>query len=115
MINEAGVAMGFIDLFSKFHLPIWLLMTIAHLCDGVGYCLGKKFKLNPFNVKMLTIHRYFSIENAKKDLNYEPLFEFEDGLKKTIEWFKVHWLPGYLERSAAGKGTTIKGFEKKKA
>jgi hypothetical protein len=29
-------------------------------------------KLNPFNVKCWTIHRYFSIQNACKDLKYQP-------------------------------------------
>eukprot|EP00565_Helicotheca_tamesis_P002643 CAMPEP_0185728516 /NCGR_PEP_ID=MMETSP1171-20130828/3823_1 /TAXON_ID=374046 /ORGANISM="Helicotheca tamensis, Strain CCMP826" /LENGTH=384 /DNA_ID=CAMNT_0028397231 /DNA_START=75 /DNA_END=1229 /DNA_ORIENTATION=- len=95
MINEAGMAMGFKDLFSKFHLSYYFLMTIAHICDGLGYILGKKFKLNPFNVKMLTIHRYFSIENAKRDLEYEPLFKYEDAWQTTIGWFLKNWLPGY--------------------
>lgn len=42
----------------------------------------------PFTVKMLTIHRWFDISNAKRDLKYEPLFSFEDGWRRTIEWFK---------------------------
>ena len=115
ILNEAIVAMGFTDLFSKFHLPIWLLMMVAYAANCLGYCLNKKFKLNPFNVKMLTIHRYFSIENAKRDLKYEPVISFEDGWKKTIDWHKIHWLPGYLERRASGKGSDIAniGTEKK--
>jgi len=97
VLNTAVISMGFTDLFSKFHLPVWLLMGLAYICNVVGFIINKKLKLNPFSVKMLVIHRYFSIENAKKDLKYEPLFEFDDAWASTIEWFKKNWLPGYLE------------------
>jgi nucleoside-diphosphate-sugar epimerase len=96
IINQASVHMGFQDLERKAHLPTWLLYTLAYLCNIVGLLLHKKFKLNPFNVRMLTMHRYFSIENAKRDLKYEPLYDFQDRWQYTIDWFKEHWLPGFL-------------------
>jgi len=113
ILNRAVVAMGFTDLNKKFHLPTGFLMFIAYLCNVVGWVMGKKFKLNPFNVKMLTIHRYFSIENAKRDLKYEPLLNFDEAWNKTIEWHHEHWLPGYLERVKQGKGSAIIGKDKK--
>ena len=97
----------------KFHLPIWFLMVIAHAADGLGWILNKKFKLNPFNVKMLTIHRYFNIDNSIKDLKYEPVIKFEDGWQSNIEWHKKNWLPGYLKSRAAGKGSGIANIGKK--
>ena len=105
-INQAIVAMGFTDLYTKFHLPVWLLYGVAYVCNAVGFIIGKKFKLNPFNVCMLTIHRYFSIENAKRDLKYEPLFKTEESWPLTIDWFKKNWLPKYLQ--ASGKVSTKK-------
>ena len=113
ILNQAVISMGFVDLFSKFHLPIPLLMTLAYLCNFVGYVLGKTFKLNPFNVKMLTIHRYFNIENSVKDLEYQPLMEFEEAWKFTIDWYVKHWLPEYKERTAKGVGSAIVGKDKK--
>lgn len=113
MINQAAVAMGFKDMFSKFHYPKWFLMGIAYVANVLGWLLNKKFKLNPFNVKMLTIHRYFNIENSHKDLKYEPMLEFEEAWKLTIDWHKENWLPGYLERKAAGQGSAIVGKDKK--
>lgn len=113
ILNKAVVAMGFTDLYSKFHLPTGFLMFIAYACNVVGWLIGKKFKLNPFNVKMLTIHRYFSIANSKRDLKYEPLLTFEDAWNHTIQWHKTHWLPGYLERVKQGKGSAIIGSDKK--
>ncbi len=113
ILNKAVVAMGFTDLEAKFHLPTSLLFALAYFCNFLGLVLGRKFKLNPFNVKMLTIHRYFSIENAMRDLKYEPLYTTEEAWGKTIEWHKVHWLPGYLERVKSGKGSAIVGNDKK--
>lgn len=98
-INQAIVEMGFTDLYSKFHLPLWLLYGVAYVCNVIGFIINKKFKLNPFNVTMLTIHRYFSIENAQRDLKYEPLFKTEQSWKITIDWFKENWLPGFLKES----------------
>lgn len=108
-LNKAVIAMGFTDLEKKFHLPYWFLMCLAYIANFIGYIVGKQFKLNPFNVKMLTIHRYFSIEKSKSDLKYKPLFQTEEAWSETIYWFKEHWLPGYLERRKSGKGSAIVG------
>ena len=97
-INQAIVSMGFTDLYQKFHLPVWLLYIVAHAADVIGWLLGKKFKLNPFNVKMLTIHRYFLIDNAQRDLKYRPLKSTKEAWSETIAWFQKHWLPQYLAR-----------------
>ena len=42
--------------------------------------------------------RLASIEKARKILGYEPKIAFEEGLKKTVEWFKQNW--ELIERSA---------------
>ncbi|RLG57772.1 MAG: nucleoside-diphosphate sugar epimerase, partial [Candidatus Hydrothermarchaeota archaeon] len=33
-------------------------------------------------------HSLASIEKAKRDLGYNPEYDLEKGLKKTIEWFR---------------------------
>ena len=93
LLNHAIVAMGFTDLESKIHLPKWLLYAVAYICSFVSLLTGIKFKLNPFVVRMMTIHRYFSIENATRDLAYEPIIPTDAGWSLTIEWFKTHWYP----------------------
>jgi nucleoside-diphosphate-sugar epimerase len=103
-INQAIIACGFVDLYTKLHLPTWLLYGLGYLCNVVSAFTGRKFKLNPFNVKMLTIHRYFSIENAQRDLRYQPLMETAAAWRSTVEWFKTNWLPSYLQN----KVTSIK-------
>lgn len=104
VLDEAAIAMGFTSLWSKFHLPTWLMMGIAYMVVFFGNIYGfltntpkhvvnYRLKLNPFAVKMLVIDRYFDIANARRDLKYEPVIEFEDGWKQTISWFKENWLP----------------------
>mmetsp|Transcript_30969 Transcript_30969/g.57709 ORF Transcript_30969/g.57709 Transcript_30969/m.57709 type:complete len:389 (+) Transcript_30969:74-1240(+) len=109
VLDEAGVAMGFVSMFTKFHLPAWLMMLVAHLVVFFGdlfamvtgtpnHVVNYYVKLNPFAVKMLIIHRYFDIQNARRDLLYEPVIEFETGWKQTIEWFREHWLPTFHKK-----------------
>jgi nucleoside-diphosphate-sugar epimerase len=100
-LNQAVVDCGFQDLRAKFHLPAWFLYALAYICDGVSALTGQKFKLNPFNVTMLIIHRYFSIENAQRDLLYQPIVTTEVAWPATIEWFKSNWLPGYTEQKSS--------------
>jgi nucleoside-diphosphate-sugar epimerase len=103
MLNDAIMAMGFDDLTRSRHLPVWFLTIVAYLCNVIGFVTGTKLKLNPFNVKMLTIHRYFSIQNAHKDLKYQPVKPFSQAWPETIAWFKENWLPGFLEQQQAEK------------
>jgi len=100
ILNQAIVGMGFVDLYSKFHLPVWLLFGVAYVCNVLSFFTGKQFKLKPFTVNMLIIDRYFNIKNAKRDLLYKPLISFEDGWPQTIEWFKINWLPEYKAMGA---------------
>jgi nucleoside-diphosphate-sugar epimerase len=99
MINQAVKAVGFVDLTTKIHFPVWFLYGVAYVANVLGWILGRKFKLNPFNVRMLTIHRYFSIENARRDLKYEPLLSYDEAWPLTIEWFKQNWLSGFLKKT----------------
>ncbi len=114
VLDEAVIAMGFTSLWSKFKLPTWFMMMLAHLVVFFGnlwsavsgvpkHVVNFHLKLNPFAVKMLVIHRYFNISAASRDLNYQPLIEFRDGWSQTIEWFKSNWLPKYKAKKESSK------------
>ena len=98
-VDKLVVAMGFVSLWSKFKVPYWLLMIIAYICNILGWILGKKLKLNPFNVKVLTMHRWFNTDAAAADLKYSPIIRFDEGWDDMAQWFKANWLPGYLKRT----------------
>jgi hypothetical protein len=84
------VGMGFTSVYRKLSLPFWLIMGLAYLCDAIGLVLGIKLKLNPFAVKMLTMHRWFKIDAAETDLKYKPVIPYQLG------WAEV--------RARAGEG-----------
>lgn len=106
VLDQAIVAMGFTSLWTKFHLPTWLMMFLAYLTVFLGnifamisgmpkHKVNYYLKLNPFAVKMLVINRAFNISAAKRDLKYEPIYTFEEGWASTIDWFQKNWLPNY--------------------
>ena len=111
-LDKIVVQLGFTSLFSKFKLPYWFLMIIAYICNFIGWVLGIKLKLNPFNIKVLTMHRWFTIDNAIRDLGFYPIISFKDGWHETGEWFKEHWLPKFKEskRLKGGKGGMFGGI-----
>lgn len=55
-----------------------------------------RIKLNPFTVTVLTMHRWFDISAAERDLKYKPVIHYRDGWNETKVWFKKNWLPGFL-------------------
>ncbi|UPR04493.1 steroid dehydrogenase [Chloropicon primus] len=95
VLDNAFVTLGYNSLYSRMAVPGWLITPIAHLVAFAGYLLGRKFKLNPFAVRMLMIHRWFDISAAERDLKYAPVLSFEDGWKDTLAWFKQNWMPLY--------------------
>ena len=55
ILDEAMVGMGFTSLWDKTHLPIWLLFGLAYICEFLGWMFDTTFKLNYFNVLVLTM------------------------------------------------------------
>lgn len=51
VLDGAGVTMGFQSLFSKTKLPAVLMLAVGQICSAIGWCLGRKLKLNPFTVR----------------------------------------------------------------
>lgn len=108
-LDEIVIAMGFQSLFSKFKLPKWFMMGLAYICSIVGWILGMKIKLNPFAVLMLTMHRWFDISAAERDLKYHPIIPFKEGWKQTGMWFRENWLRDFK----SGKNRRTFGISKK--
>jgi len=103
IMDEAVRGMGFTSLWSKAKLPKALLFFLAYICEFVGSILGTTFKLNYFNVLVLTMHRWFDIQGAETDLDFQPIIGFREGWNETIVWFREHWLPTFkLTRSWIG-------------
>eukprot|EP00123_Amoebidium_parasiticum_P015456 comp22981_c2_seq1/m.36564 comp22981_c2_seq1/g.36564 ORF comp22981_c2_seq1/g.36564 comp22981_c2_seq1/m.36564 type:complete len:355 (-) comp22981_c2_seq1:37-1101(-) len=87
-INELVVACGYPSITDKINVPTPLAYMIAYILLAVTAVTGIRFKLVPFVVAACSIHRWFNIEHAKRDLGYKPLFTFQEGWAQSIEWFK---------------------------
>jgi nucleoside-diphosphate-sugar epimerase len=103
-VDKAVTGMGFTSLYDKFKLPFWFIYSLALVANGVGWLLGTTFKLNVFNVFVLTMHRWFKISAIEKDLDYQPIIGFTEGWADTIQWFRQNWLPTFQDsdKSLAG-------------
>jgi nucleoside-diphosphate-sugar epimerase len=102
VLDDMIQKMGFTSLYDKFHLPLFLLYTIAYVCVCITYISGIHTKLNPFNVRVLSMDRWFRINAATSDLKYQPIIGFREGWGDTGEWFKENWLPGFQKRMGFG-------------
>lgn len=103
VVDTAVCEMGFPSIWQRAKLPDWFIMPIAHLCDAFGYLTGMRLKLNPFNVRVLTMHRWFNIARAEEHLRFRPIISFDQGWADMAAWFKQHWLPTFWE-SGRGAG-----------
>lgn len=99
VVDEAVVAQGFASLWGKAKLPLWFLMPLAYLCNVVGWLLGRTLKLNPFNVRVLTMHRWFDIGDTERDLAFKPVVAFAEGWADAATWSRAHWLPTFQRAS----------------
>ena len=98
-LDRAVTGVGMPSLHSKRSLPPWLMLGVARATMAVGQVIAKttgtpyphvmrRLKLNTFAVKMLLIDRWFDISRAERDLEYVPLYSFDDGWAQTIAYFR---------------------------
>jgi len=94
-LDRAVVGMGWPSIKEKMKLPRSLLMSVAWFCTIFTKLTGIRMKLEPFQVKMLTMHRWFNCSAAARDLGYKPIVSFREEWPRTIAWFREKWLPEF--------------------
>lgn len=87
-IDTAVIECGFTSLRTLAFIPTWFLMPISNVMFYIASYAGFHFKLSPFAVKMVTIHRYFDIKKVCHDIGYRPIVAFEEGWTQTIKEVK---------------------------
>jgi UDP-glucose 4-epimerase len=67
-------------------------VTVLEVAEGIRKVIGDQVKIEfvperpgDFGGKEVTA------EKARRELNWRPAVEFEDGLRTTIEWFRRKW------------------------
>ena len=69
-------------------LPEGFAWLVGGFSELVGRLTGRQGKLNRQTVKYSCIDRYFSCEKIKRRCGYIPVVGVEEGLARTVQWFK---------------------------
>ncbi len=73
----------------KFHLPLTVVKGLALLLEKTYGMFDKMPALNVEKLNELTaVNWCCNIEKAQKNLNYNPVFNLQQGLKEALEWYK---------------------------
>ena len=74
--------------------PIWLLRIITFCGEYVGRITGKVTALNNDKFHIMRQRNWrCDIEPARRELGYEPQVKLEEGVKRSIAWYKENnWL-----------------------
>ncbi|HEY9341276.1 MAG TPA: NAD(P)-dependent oxidoreductase [Hanamia sp.] len=78
----------------KFHLSIGLTRLLAKTLEKADGILGKTPVINEDKLNEIMGKNWVcSIEKAKKELNFNPLFNLEKGLVESLKWYQQwNWL-----------------------
>lgn len=79
---------------AKFHLPVTFVKLLASFKEKVSYLGGKNPEPSPDRLKDIIAPNWAcSIETAKQELGFYPLYNLDSGLDKTINWYKANnWI-----------------------
>jgi len=67
-------------------------VTILEVAEGIREILG-----DPVRIEFVAARpgdfpgKEVNFEKARRELGWEPLVEFKDGLRRTVEWFRAKW------------------------
>jgi len=70
------------------YVPEWAALTAASLSEKIFPVIGKVPPVSRKNIESTLADRVFSIEKAKKELDFHPQVNPEIGLRETVEWYK---------------------------
>ena len=69
--------------------PIWLLRVITFCGEYIGHLTGKVTALNNDKYHIMKQRNWrCDIEPARRELGYEPKVKLEEGVRRSIQWYK---------------------------
>ncbi|WBW74575.1 3 beta-hydroxysteroid dehydrogenase/delta 5--_4-isomerase Erg26 [Schizosaccharomyces osmophilus] len=66
--------------------PRALGIALATAAEWACYFLGREPGFTRFRVQFSCANRYFDITKAREILNYRPIYDLEEGIKRTLQW-----------------------------
>ena len=73
---------------SVWELPREMCLAMGAGAELFSWVSGRKGKMTRQTVKYSTMNRWFSCEKLKNRCGYEPKVGVEEGLERTVRWFK---------------------------
>jgi dihydroflavonol-4-reductase len=75
------------------HLPVWPFWTAGAICELLAAPFGLEPPLYRRRVDFFTKSRAFDITRARQDLGYDPRVGLQEGIQRTLDWYREHgWL-----------------------
>jgi len=77
----------------SLHLPVWPFWLAGAACEAVCAPFGLEPPIYRRRVDFFTKSRAFDITRAREELGYAPRTELREGIRRTLDWYRVHgWL-----------------------
>jgi nucleoside-diphosphate-sugar epimerase len=77
----------------RLHLPVWPFWLAGAACEGLCAPLGIEPPLYRRRVDFFTKSRAFDITRARTELGYAPAVSLDDGIRRTLAWYRqAGWL-----------------------
>ena len=83
VLENLGIKRGFYPF-----IPKSIGLFGAFLLEFSYKIMGRESHVKVENIKSILSGRHLSIKKAKTDLGFEPKIALNDGIRKTIEWYK---------------------------
>ena len=63
-------------------------LTLAGLAETFSSLTGRESQFTKYKVTYSASSRYYNIEKARRALGYSPIISVEEGIRRSVEWWK---------------------------
>lgn len=84
--NEAG------SKILPFSIPAGFAKTAARICEAACARFGIEPIIHKNRLNFFLRDQAFDISKAREIVGYAPRIDLHDGIKRTVQWYKEHWL-----------------------
>jgi dihydroflavonol-4-reductase len=77
----------------RVHLPLAPVLLAARILGRAGRLLGRELPIDERKVDFFRKNRAYSIEKARRILEFQPRITLEPGMEETVRWYRARgWL-----------------------
>jgi nucleoside-diphosphate-sugar epimerase len=77
----------------RLHWPVWPVWMAGAACEAICAPFGVEPPLYRRRVDFYTKSRAFDITRARTEIGFSPAVTLEDGIRRTLTWYREHgWL-----------------------